>query len=174
MALTVPFGAPAPTFAFVRELLAQPIGIPVVVILYAVQAWLEELGWRGYFLDRVRALWGVTGAALGIGLIHGVWHLPTFFIVGTNQMIWGLDLDFLYFVAFVVSTSVYSTWCYYANKRSTMAVALLHAVGNLSLDAFFSSDEHRLVYWGISFVGAAVLVIVWRARGRRAQGPAER
>jgi membrane protease YdiL (CAAX protease family) len=35
----------------------------------------EEVGWRGYMLPRMQGF-GVTGAMLIVGFLHGVWHLP--------------------------------------------------------------------------------------------------
>ncbi len=43
----------------------------------------EELGWRGYALDRLQAKWGVLAASLLLGAVWAVWHVPLFFIKDT-------------------------------------------------------------------------------------------
>jgi membrane protease YdiL (CAAX protease family) len=128
-------GGEMPDFKFVTGMLAQPIGI-VVVILYFIQAGLEELGWRGYMLERMLPTWGVFKSSLIVGILHAMWHLPLFWIVGTNQIKIGLGFNFLFFVAWVTASSIYSSWCYIDNGRSTLAVTLLHFTANLFLDIF--------------------------------------
>jgi membrane protease YdiL (CAAX protease family) len=45
----------------------------------------EELGWRGFALPRLEQRWNGIFAALVLGAIWGVWHLPAFFIPGLPQ-----------------------------------------------------------------------------------------
>jgi membrane protease YdiL (CAAX protease family) len=163
-------GGVMPGSAFVRELAAQPIQLPVVVVLYVLQAWLEELGWRGYMLERVQPEWGSLRGALLVGILHAPWHLPTFWIVGTNQIEMGFGLDFVLFVVAAVAVSVYTAVCYNDNGRSTMAAALLHATGNLSLDLLTdgpATSQYR-IYILLMALGAvaAGAMMVRRARAR--------
>jgi len=127
-------GAPLPDPPLLRELAAQPITIPVVLALYLLQAGLEELGWRGYMLERVQRTWRPVGSSLIVGIFHAFWHLPMFWVVGTNQIEMGFGLDFLLFIATAASSSFYATWCYNDNGRSTLAATLLHWTGNLCID----------------------------------------
>jgi membrane protease YdiL (CAAX protease family) len=112
------------------------LGLPAVIILYLLQAGLEELGWRGYLLDRLQARWQPLTAALILGVFHTFWHLPDFWIVGTNQNRWGLGIETALFFAVVMGNTIFASWCYNANRRSTLAVILLHTTLNLFLDTF--------------------------------------
>lgn len=127
-------GASMPDPPLLRDVTAKPATVPILLILYLLQAGLEELGWRGYMLERVQPAWGPLGGSLVVGISHAFWHLPTFWIVGTNQIEMGFGLDFLLFIAAGVSFSFYATWCYNGNARSTLAVTLLHSTGNLCVD----------------------------------------
>lgn len=160
-------GGIAPAFEFVRKITEQPLGVPVVVILYLIQAGLEELGWRGYMLDRVQAIWKPLGASLIVGIFHAFWHLPLFWVAGTNQIKMGLGSDFLLFVAFVVASSIYSTWCYNANRRSTLAVILLHTIGNLSLDTFMLPETGSRIFNLLFVFGGVVIATVWATRTQK-------
>lgn len=153
-----------PNFEFIKQLISEPATIPVVVTLYLLQAALEELGWRGYMQDRAQAIWNPAIASLVIGVSHAFWHLPNFWIVGTNQIKWGFGIDFFIFVGFVISTAIYSTWFYNANGRSTLAAILLHCVGNLSLDIFSASGTQQRIFFVLSIIGAATLFIIWTIR----------
>ena len=164
-------GGDAPGFEFIRELAAQPMGMLVVVILYFAQAGLEELGWRGYMLDQVQAVMKPLGASLVVGISHALWHLPLFWVAGTNQVKWGFGLDFWLFVAVVVAGSIYSTWCYNDNSRSTLAVILLHFTYNLSWDIFTALGRQQRIYNLLAVSGALVIGTIWVIRMRR-QSPA--
>ncbi len=157
-------GGSPPTFEFVKETAAQPVGVPVVVLLYLLQAGLEELGWRGYMLDRVQAIWKPVGASLAVGVCHAFWHLPLFWVVGTNQIKLGLGPDFWLFAAAVIASSFFETWCYNANQRSTLAAILLHTVGNLSLDTFMLPETGLRLFNLIFIFGAVAIAVVWTTR----------
>jgi len=46
---------------------------------------LEELGWRGYIMDKMEDRLGPWLGNLVLGVVWAVWHLPLFFIPGTTQ-----------------------------------------------------------------------------------------
>ena len=154
-------GGSPPQFEFIKEAVAIPIGIPVVVILYLLQASFEEIGWRGYMLDRLQAFWKPLTASLVLGIFHAFWHLPMFWVVGTNQSRWLNVPDFTLFIAFVLASSIYTTWCYNENHRSIFAAALLHTIGNLSLDTFMLSGAGENVFKVVFILGSLVVAIAW-------------
>jgi len=154
-------GGNPPQFAFIKEAVTIPAGIPLVVILYLLQAGLEELGWRGYMLDRLQAIWKPLTASLVLGVVHAFWHLPLFFIVGTNQSRYLSGIAFGIFIAFVLAGSIYSTWCYNDNHRSTLAVILLHTVANLSLDAFMLPGTGEYISKALVGLGALAVALTW-------------
>jgi membrane protease YdiL (CAAX protease family) len=161
-------GAPMPSPPLLRELAAQPVIIPVVLILYLVQAGLEELGWRGYMLEHVQPAWGPLGGSLIVGVFHALWHLPLFWMVGTNQIEMGFGLDFVLFVAMAIALSFYSTWCYNANGRSTLAATLLHWTGNLCIDTCTDgpgTPAFRL-HVLLTVLGALVIGAAWASRAK--------
>ncbi|PYK29978.1 MAG: hypothetical protein DME57_08410 [Verrucomicrobia bacterium] len=63
---------------------------PIVLMLIAtlistpVQAG-EEIGWRGYALPRMTNRFGLAKASILLGLIWACWHLPFFFIPGSDN-----------------------------------------------------------------------------------------
>jgi membrane protease YdiL (CAAX protease family) len=154
-------GSSPPEFAFIKEAISMPVGIPIIVILYLLQAGLEELGWRGYMLDRLQAIWKPLTASLVLGVFHAFWHLPLFWIVGTNQSRYLSGVEFALFVAFVTSGSFYNTWCYNDNHRSTLAVILLHTVANLVLDAFLLPETGEYIFKIVAAFGAVLIAIAW-------------
>lgn len=132
-----------------------------MVILYLLQSALEELGWRGYMLDRLQIIWKPLTASLVLGIFHAFWHLPLFWIVGTNQSRYLSGIDFTLFFVFVLAGSIYSTWCYNDNNRSTLAVILLHTIANLALDTFMMSGTGEYIFKIVAAVGAVMIAIAW-------------
>ena len=167
IAINAWLGGDPPQFAFVKEAVNMPAGIPLVVILYLLQAGLEELGWRGYMLDRLQATWKPLTASLVLGVVHAFWHLPLFFVVGTNQSRYLSGFGFSLFVVFVLAGSIYSTWCYNDNHRSTLAVILLHAVANLSLDAFLLSGTGENISKVLIGFTAVVIALAWMVSAKK-------
>jgi membrane protease YdiL (CAAX protease family) len=141
--------------------MSTPASVLAVVVLYMLQAGLEELGWRGYMLDRLQRIWNPLVASLVLGIFHTLWHLPTFWIVGTNQNGWKSGLEPLAFVGFVISGSIFSTWCYNGNRRSILATTWLHAVGNLAAIVFALTGPGKHVFTMLFTLSAAVIAIAW-------------
>jgi membrane protease YdiL (CAAX protease family) len=167
MAVNALLGGSPPGFPLVGELLAQPAGLLVVPALYLIQAGLEELGWRGYMLDRLQARWSPLPASLVLGICHALWHLPLFWVAGTNQIEYGFGPDFVLFVAYVLAASIYSTWCYNDNRRSVLAVTLLHFTANLSLDIFTAPGPQFRIYQLLAIAVAVVIGAIWLRASQR-------
>lgn len=171
--ITTLFDQPIPESVFLAELLSQTNTIPLVVFLYFLQAGVEELGWRGYLQDKLGKRMGPAPSSLLVGVIRTIWHLPLFWVVGTNQYNMGFGIDFLIFIAFVISSSVFSAWCYYSNQRSIMAAALLHTTSNLSFDIFAYSPgtTKHLIFVLLTVLGAALIIIYLQANTKKNQNP---
>lgn len=167
IAVTKWMGGNPPDFAFVDENLSAPISILGVIVLYLLQAGLEELGWRGYMLDRLQQSWKPLPASLILGLVHTLWHLPTFWIIGTNQSNWTSGIEPLAFIGFVVAGSIYSTWCYNDNQRSILATILLHTVGNLAAAIFAMTGPGKHVFTILLSFSAAIIAIAWLLPSRK-------
>ena len=162
--LTRLFGGQIPESAFLEEILQQPNTIPIVLFLYLVQAGIEELGWRGYLQEKLGTAFGPTRSSLLVGIIHTLWHLPLFWVVGTNQIKMGFGVDSILFSAFVISSSIITAWCYIGNQHSILAVALLHTMGNLSYDifAYAPGSLKHLIYVSLMVVAAVIILVYFQ------------
>jgi membrane protease YdiL (CAAX protease family) len=159
------FGGSPPEFAFIKQN-ASLTRVVSVLILYVVQAALEELGWRGYMLDRLQAVWSPLAASLVLGIFHAFWHLPTMWIPGTGQSEW----NFGGFIAFVIANSIFATWCYNDNRRSTLAVILLHAMSNLAAITFRLPGSGEHIFTVLLGLGAIIIAAIWIVPKRKLAG----
>lgn len=72
--------------AITQSLVVGPILAPDPSILAMAAVWPilaalgEEFGWRGFLFPRLLHRFGLMGAAVIVGLIWGVWHLPADFV----------------------------------------------------------------------------------------------
>ena len=90
----------------------------------------EELGWRGYALPRLGSRLGLRSAALIIGVVWAVWHLPLFYwfpIADTYGQ------SFPTYAIGVVALSVAMTWLYAHAHRSLFLMMLMHSAINQSV-----------------------------------------
>lgn len=172
--ITKLMGSPIPESRFLQELLRQPQTIPLIIFLYFIQAGVEEIGWRGYLQEELGKRFGQARSSLMVGVIHTFWHLPLFWVVGTNQTKMGFGSDFFIFIAFVIATSVFSAWCYYGNNHSILAAALLHTTSNLSFDifAYAPGTLKHLLYVLLMILGAVLALIYFQIKTRK--NPASR
>src|SRR6185312_17018705 len=66
--------------------LSAGANLPALIILAVVVApIIEEMGWRGYGVDSLRAKSGMTKATLLFGALWSLWHAPLALIGGTYQ-----------------------------------------------------------------------------------------
>ena len=65
--------------------LPAALAIPVMLLVFFLNALPEESSWRAYALDRLQQRWSALGSSLILGLIWSIWHLPLHFIAGTTQ-----------------------------------------------------------------------------------------
>jgi uncharacterized protein len=126
----------------------------------------EEPGWRGFLLPQLSRRIGPTPAALLIGPIWTMWHLPLFFITWWGHPPWW------FFLALCTAGSVILAYGVNLAGGSILAAILAHYTFNrtaaidslLVQSSTLSSARGTAILLG-SFCGLALLLIV-ATRGR--------
>ena len=151
------------------DMLASPLSIlPLFIVMFLLGGGLnEEIGWRGYALDRFQSKYSALTSSLFLGVFWIVWHLPVFFLPGTNQSL----VPFWLFILTVIPLGVMMTWVYNNTNKSIFAAAFFHTIGNLAHELFrimpteASPDLTGFVILTILYyLTAAVIVIVFGAK----------
>ncbi len=96
--------------------------IPAALLLAAIKGPLEEFGWRGFALPLLQRRLAPLAAALLLGLVWGLWHLPAFLLSGTQQSSWAFGP----FLAGCLAISVIATGLFNASRGSILLAAVLH------------------------------------------------
>lgn len=128
----------------------------------------EELGWRGFALPRLQERRSAFDAALLLGLVWGLWHIPLYFVPGTGQSESVGDVGSAAFLigAFVIWTmglSVLFAWLFNQTGGSLIAVILLHAAVNLASfvpAAIGSTGPVPTLYALVTWI--VVALVAWR------------
>jgi membrane protease YdiL (CAAX protease family) len=121
---------------------ALPGGMPVdqlylfLPVIYLINIFIggpiaEEFGWRGFALPRLQSSIGAAWAAIVIGIIWGVWHLP-FFLFPDAGLVVG-NIPFGFYLPLVTAWSVLFAWIYNNTRGSVLLMILFHAAINTTL-----------------------------------------
>jgi membrane protease YdiL (CAAX protease family) len=90
----------------------------------------EEIGWRGFALPRLAERFGFAGASVILGVIWACWHLPLFFLAGTDTT----GQSFPLYLLQVTAVSVAITWLYVHTNGSLLLTMLMHSAANNTKD----------------------------------------
>ncbi len=109
---------------------APTAGLAVVVYVFIVNGFGEEIGWRGFLCELLLEKTSRGRTALIVWPIWGLWHLPLFWVVvsfrdfGVGGTIgWAIGIGF---------GSVFLTWLYQSASHSILIVALWHTTYNFA------------------------------------------
>lgn len=126
----------------------------------ALNLWLflitEETAWRGFALPRLQAGMRPVPAALLLGLLWGLWHIPLFFMEGSFQS----RIPFVGFMVSILATSVIVSWVFNHARGSVLLAAVFHAVTDVTIAYTGLMSSGTLLFWlfvALQCVVAAVL-----------------
>jgi len=145
------------------------VGLPMVLlaghILSDPGALGEELGWRGFALPRLMEMMDARMAALLLGVVWAIWHLPAFYVGSLSQS----GFDFVPFVLRVVAFSVFMTWIFVHTRGSVLWAGVVPHM-------MFNATPHagiKPVGWVILLAVLVILVLAGKhLRGLRRPGVA--
>src|SRR2546425_2976309 len=154
----------------------EPVYIMTVVIVFStpVQAG-EEIGWRGYALPRLSARLGLSSASIVLGVIWACWHLPFFFISGTDKS----GQSFPVYLLSATALSVAMAWLYWRTNGSLLLTMLMHAAVNNTKDIVpsavsaatndFSLSSSRVAWLSVAILWICAAYFLVRMRGVKLQ-----
>ena len=156
-ALAVATGAPMQRSGAYTDLGA--VGFTFVSTMIIVGLF-EEVGWRGFALPRLQRRLDALWAALVLGVLWALWHLPELISDPTRQR------PPLQFILWALALSVIFAWLYNSTDGSLPIVIICHCAidtaGRYMLPEF-SNEGYQVVWWfmvGLYVVIAIIAVLV--------------
>jgi uncharacterized protein len=141
----------------VQPSVAAPAMIAALAANVAINIW-EEIGWRGYALPYLQERHGPLAAALLVGALWAVWHLPLFLVAGHP---FAAEPAWRWLVG-ILGASVIYAWVWNGARRSLLVVTLLHASINTVGGLLYNGS-----YLGVTLANLLVaLVVALATRGR--------
>jgi uncharacterized protein len=117
----------------------------------------EEVGWRGFALPRLQLRLDAIWAALVLGVLWALWHLPELISDPTRQR------PPVQFLLWALALSVIFSWLYNSTNGSLPVVIICHAAidtaGRFMLPEFVG-DGYQLVWWFMVALYVLVAVVV--------------
>jgi uncharacterized protein len=127
--------------------------LPIVIIV----GLFEEVGWRGFALPRLQLRLDAIWAALVLGVLWALWHLPELISDPTRQR------PPVQFLLWALALSVIFSWLYNSTNGSLPVVIICHAAidtaGRFMLPEFVG-DGYQLVWWFMVALYVLVAVVV--------------
>ncbi len=114
---------------------------------------MEEFGWRGVAQPLLQRRLAPIWAAIILGIIWGIWHLPAFLLSGVPHS----SLSFLPFFIAAIAISIIITPMFNASGGSILLPALMH--GQLNTPLIPNVEPYNTIVFS-----AAALVIIWLHR----------
>lgn len=123
----------------------------------------EEIGWRGYALDRLEKGGGRIRSGFLLATVWALWHLPMFFIDGTYQSTLLSDSP-LYLADFIVAfypATIIMEWLYHNNRKSILAGVLFHFAINFYGEIAELPNEVKPVRTLIQVITALIMLFAY-------------
>jgi membrane protease YdiL (CAAX protease family) len=132
-----------------------------VFLLFFVAAAAEELGYTAYETDALQNRMTALNAALVVGPLWALWHLPSMVTIGQTRelILWGLCVT--------VAIRILSVWIYNNASASVFAVILMHTIANTARTGFPGGRSgyelgNGSIAYSIIIAFTILVVIVWR------------
>jgi membrane protease YdiL (CAAX protease family) len=100
--------------------------IPYLLMMIFLGGGQEEFGWRGYALPLLERQFGIWFANIILGIIWAYWHLPLWFISGSNQTY----MNFGGFILLTIGYSFILSWIRKISGNRPFSGLYTHGVAN--------------------------------------------
>lgn len=142
--------------------LAPLLAVPAVFPFFFLLAAGEEVGWMGYAFEPMQARSSAHQAALKLGLIWALWHVPFFVFMMPDPV------SLIAQVLTLVGTRVLVAWIFNNTGKSVFAAILFHAADNTAL--VILPEISGITPWGAAVlcgfvvVAAVIVTLLWGGR----------
>lgn len=128
----------------------------------------EEPGWRGFALPRLQRQYGPLLGSLILGTLHGLWHLPAYFIPGAILEGSFNLTEFATNTCSIIAMTFIWTWLFNRGGGSVFFAMFVHGTSNAvsGLIPRFGLDPISDPWFGFKVAAISVLILAVLTRGR--------
>ena len=108
------------------------IVFPAILLMITIGGGQEEYGWRGYLLPKLDELFKTWQADLIMIPLHACWHIPLFYIIYANQVLY----PFWVFLVFGIGFTFLINLIFRSTGGSFIAAILFHGLVNAGTEIF--------------------------------------
>jgi len=108
------------------------VGFPILLLIFLenlLTSGLEEPGWRGYALPKLRNKYNAYNSSIILGIIWAIWHYPVVYYLNIASGLFLTILAIAGFTALMTFGSVIYSWIY-LNTESIFLLIIFHALQN--------------------------------------------
>lgn len=137
--------------------------VPVFVMIMIMGGLGEELGWRGFMLPRLQTRYNALVSSIIVGVLHGLWHVPMFFIEGLSpyqEMAAASNIVVViigYTIFYITPWAILYTCLLNNTRGSLLLVCVLHAGEAWVLTSW--NIDNTIGFIGLS-VGMTILSVI--------------
>lgn len=143
------------TYEVTSPLSSVNIDAPIIFVIMGViisaipGAFMEELGWRGFALPKLQGKNTALIASIILGLIWGVWHIPSMVFFGETNA-----LSIIWAVVNFIPATILFTWLYNNTQGSLLLVTLFHASTQYSNNflGMIPTETANIISWIVAIV----------------------
>ena len=109
--------------------------LPIIFPLLMIGNLGEEIGWRGFAIEKLGKKHGYLLGSIILGVINAIWHTPLYWLI-CNPIYNPLSLMFLGFLLFEIGYTIFSTTMFLKNRKSIYVGLVVHTsvtIGSLFL-----------------------------------------
>jgi membrane protease YdiL (CAAX protease family) len=160
-------GTPLPAMQDFALYPGLPAGLPlwaVIVVVFIVNGYGEEVGWRGFLTERLLQRYDRFHTTLRVAGFWLIWHIPVFWInqsmaalVGPMLLGWALGL---------VCGAFFLTHLYLSSGRSILVLALWHMNYNMMVAPPVGAGIPAAVVSTIIMLWGGVIAWLWWRESR--------
>ena len=135
------------------------VALPAVLLFFFLLAAGEEISWMGYAFEQMQASAGAIKAALILGMIWALWHIPFFVFMMRDPVV------IITQVLTLAGIRVLMIWIFNKTGKSVFAIILFHAVDNTALVTL--PEIKSVIPWGsvifcsLVLITALIVILLW-------------
>ncbi len=122
----------------------------------------EELGWRGFALEKGAEAYGPLTVTLIIGAAWSLWHLPAFIVPGLQNIIFPIGISFWEFSGFTMFGAVIMSWLTFRARGALAPAIIFHFCSLMVVMMVDQTPPLTLSLITLVLYALAACVVIWR------------